>query len=152
MWVAMLWRSKSVEAPVTTWAPERRMVTRWETASTSSSLCETNMSATPRARRVATRANSRATSVWVRAVVGSSMMMIRASLTRARQMAVSCLSATDRVSTSASRSNARPSSSTMARAAGREARPEYSRRRSATAAVSTMFSPTVRLGNSEKSW
>ena len=55
------------------------------------------MSATPLARSRSTITNSLSTSVCVSAVVGSSMISTRASLTSARQIAVSCLSATEQL-------------------------------------------------------
>ena len=93
-----------------------------------------------------------ATSFFVRAVVGSSMMMSFASPIRARLMATSCLSATDRLPTSSSRSTSKPIFATASRATSR-IRERFTRRRpAATSLPSAMFSITERFGKIEKSW
>ena len=92
------------------------------------------------------------TSRSVSAVVGSSMMMSRASEASARQMATSCLCATDRVSTRASRGMSTPTRSSMRAASSRIRRRSTSRRPALSSALSAMFSATPRFGKSEKSW
>ena len=132
--------------------PDRMMVTRCEMAMTSSSLCDTKMRATPCALSFSTTMNRRATSRWVRAVVGSSMMRSFALPARERQMAVSCLSATESCSTSASSGSGTPRRSTICAAcffAFVELKNFFF---SVTEEVIMMFSATVRFENRLKSW
>src|SRR5207248_2412692 len=98
-------RSNSLTSPFATTTPLRRTVMRSEICMTSSSLWLTKTNATPRSFSDATTRNSACTSRRVKAVVGSSMKMIRASCASARQIAVSCRSATESSSTAASRSS-----------------------------------------------
>ena len=97
-------------------------------------------------------ASSERTSRSVSAVVGSSMTMRRAFEASARQIATSCLSATDSVSTRRSRSIATPTRSNAAAAIFRICERRTSRRPSESSAEKATFSATERFGNSEKSW
>ena len=72
------------------------IVTCWQMANTSSSRCEMNMTAAPRARSAAMTRNSRSTSTLVSAAVGSSMIRTRAFSESALAISTICWSATDR--------------------------------------------------------
>ena len=81
---------------VATLLPSRKMVTRSQSARTSSSRCEMKMMVRPSSRRRRAIANRVATSLGVRGAVGSSMMMSRLSEASARAISTICWSAIDR--------------------------------------------------------
>ena len=132
--------------------PLRRIVKRSAISKTSSSLWDTKRIVMPLARRSRMMRKSAATSFFVSAVVGSSMMISLASEMRARQMATSCLSATDRSPTLASKSTVKPMVATARSAMARKRFQLTNARPAATSVVSARFSMTERLGNTEKSW
>ena len=153
MWRVSEAASNSSAGPSATLRPLRSTTTCSQTSSTSASLWLTKSTATPSAlsRRMISR--STRTSRSVRAVVGSSMMMSRASEASARQMATSCLWATDSVSTRASRGIVDADALRASAPPAPRTRPRSTSRRPAwSSEAKPMFSATVRFGKSEKSW
>ena len=105
-------RASSVRSPAgspATTSPSLRVVTYWQRSKISSSRCETKRMAQPWSRRARTTPKRRATSLPVRAAVGSSMIRTRASKESALAVSTSCWSAMDRprAGRSGSRSTAR---------------------------------------------
>ena len=133
---------------VRTWRPSRITVTRWQIAKISSSRCETKSTALPCARSVSTMPKSRATSVFVRAAVGSSITITRAFVVSALTISTSCWSAIERPRASRSGSSLTPSCSNTAAASRRIRRPSMRRNRFSGCAPTKMFSATVRSGKS----
>ena len=89
-------------------APSRRVVTRRQIWKISSSRWEMNRTAAPCSRRVRTTPKSRATSLPVRAAVGSSMIRTRASKESALAISTICWSAMDRPRAGRSGSSSTP--------------------------------------------
>ena len=143
---------KSRIGPSTTTRPLRITVSRSLISSISRILWDTKSTATPVFWIVRVMSRRRSTSLRVRAVVGSSMTMSRASACRARAMATICFAAVGRLPTSASRAKSMPSRSSAARAMRRTSPQRTPRRRSFKRPFIAKFSATVRFGNSDRSW
>ena len=152
MWRVSEAASNSPAGPSATFRPLRSTTTCSQTSSTSASLWLTKSTATPSALSRRMIPSSTRTSRSVSAVVGSSMMMSRASEASARQIATSCLCATDSVSTRASSGISTPTRSSIRAASARTRRRSTSRRPACSSALKAMFSATERFGKSEKSW
>ena len=152
MYFANARRSSWAGSLVTTTRPLRSTVKRSLIRNTSPSLWLTNSVEMPRDLRSRMIRNRASTSLLVNAVVGSSMMISLASLISAREIATSCLSATERSPTVASRSTRKSIFETASSAIRRKRRQLASRRFAASSVVSARFSITVRFGKMEKSW
>ncbi len=137
---------------VKTWRPSRITVTRWQSEKISSSRCETNRIALPRARSVSTMRNSCSTSVVVSAAVGSSITITRAFAVSAFAISTSCWSAIESPRARRSGSILTPSCWKTAAASRRMRRASMRRNRFSGCIPTKMFSATLRSGKSVGSW
>jgi hypothetical protein len=132
--------------------PSRKIVIESATWKTSSSLWLMKTIDSPLSLRSRTIVRSRATSVVVSAVVGSSMKRIRASIESARAIATSCLLAIERVPTASSSGSSSRIRASCSDAIWRiRARFTY-RVPSWSITLMAMFSATLRWSNRERSW
>ena len=135
-----------------TFSPFLRIVMLSEISNTSSSLWDTKRIVTPFFFKSVIISKSRVTSFLVRAVVGSSMIISFALSSSALEIAISCLSATGSVSTSASRSTSKLIFWTASSAILRNSFLLTSFFLFASTWLNARFSITVRFGKIEKSW
>ncbi len=152
MWRVIEASVKSAMGPSTTTRPLRITVRRSLISSISRILWLTKSTAMPSRWIVRVMSSSLSTSLRVRAVVGSSMTMSRASACRARAMATICFAEVGRLSTSASSGRSMPSRSRAARAMRRTSPQRTPRRRSFSRPFIARFSATLRFPNSDRSW
>ncbi len=143
---------KSRMAPPAATRPLRITVRVSAISSISRILWLTNSTEMPAALSAVTRSNSRSTSWWVSAVVGSSMISSFASDASARAMATSCRPATGSRPTSRPSGSGVPSRAQASSAICRIRRGDTVRRMRASSGGRARFSATVRFGNREKSW
>ena len=146
------WIVSSPIGLVRTWRPSRITVTRWQIAKISSSRCETNRTALPRARSVSTMRNKRSTSVLASAAVGSSITITRAFAVNAFAISTSCWSAIESPRARRSGSSRTPSCSKTPAASRRIRRASMRRKRLSGCTPTKMFSATLRSGKSVGSW